>query len=163
MELINITKKYGNKVIFKNFSYAFEDGKITVILGDSGVGKTTLINIMLGFTDYEGEVKNDRKIACVFQNDRLIPNLSVKDNLLLVNNNIDIDNELSKVEMLDAKNLKPNNLSAGMSRRVAIIRAMNYPADILLMDEPLRNLDYYMKYKIMEQIKDYHKKITTQL
>ena len=57
MQLININKKYGEKVIFENFSYEFQKNKITVIVGDSGVGKTTLLNIVLGLTDFDGKVK----------------------------------------------------------------------------------------------------------
>lgn len=157
MELNNITKKYGDNLILDNISYNFGDNEITVILGESGVGKTTLLNIILGVTEFDGEIKNKGKMSCVYQNDRLIPNLSVKDNLLLINKNINVDSELNKFDLLESKNMLPSSLSAGMSRRVAILRAMNYPCDILLMDEPLRNLDYAMKYKIMDEIKSYHK------
>lgn len=158
MVLNNITKKYGDKVIFNQFSYSFQPNKITVILGDSGVGKTTLINIMLGVTEYDGEVKKDGSIACVFQNDRLLPNLSVRNNLLLVNDRLNVEEALTKVDMLNAIDYMPNMLSAGMSRRVSILRAMNYDAKYLIMDEPLRNLDYYNKYKMLDEIKSYHKK-----
>ena len=157
MELINVTKKYSESVIFDNFSYKFEDHKITAILGDSGVGKTTLINMILGLTTYSGDIKFHEKIACVFQNDRLIPSLTVKENLLLVNPKIDIENELKKFNLIDAMNYYPSMLSAGMSRRVAILRALNFDSNMLIMDEPLRNLDYALKFKIMDEIKKYHK------
>lgn len=158
MVLSNITKKYGEKVVFDNLSYSFLPNKITVILGDSGVGKTTLIKIILGLTDYEGRVENTGVLACVFQNDRLLPNLSVRENLLFVNKEINVEEELEKVDMLEAIDYYPNMLSSGMSRRVDIVRALNYKCETLLMDEPLRNLDYYMKYKMIDRIKDYHSK-----
>ena len=88
----------------------------------------------------------------------MIPNLTVKDNLLLVSPNLDVESELKWVDLLDARDKLPCMLSAGMSRRVAILRGLNYKSDILIMDEPFRNLDYHMKYKIMDEIKIRHKK-----
>ena len=157
MRLSNITKKYGDKVVFDKFAYHFKDNKINIIMGESGCGKTTLLNILLGNIDYSGEVEIS-SISMVYDNDRLIPNLTVADNLRLVNNNIDVDEVLTSVDLLDAKDLYPVNLSAGMSRRVAILRALIYDADVLVMDEPFINLDYHNKYKIMDLIKDKYKK-----
>lgn len=157
MRLSNITKKYGDKVVFDKFAYHFKDNKINIIMGESGCGKTTLLNILLGNIDYSGEVEIS-SISMVYDNDRLIPNLTVADNLRLVNNNIDVDEVLASVDLLEAKDLYPVNLSAGMSRRVAILRALIYDADVLVMDEPFINLDYHNKYKIMDLIKDKYKK-----
>lgn len=157
MRLSNITKKYGDKVVFDKFAYHFKDNKINIIMGESGCGKTTLLNILLGNIDYSGEVEIS-SVSMVYDNDRLIPNLTVADNLRLVNNNIDVDEVLASVDLLDAKDLYPVNLSAGMSRRVAILRALIYDADVLVMDEPFINLDYHNKYKIMDLIKDKYKK-----
>lgn len=158
MELINIKKEYDNNIVIDNFSYRFDNNNIYVVLGESGIGKTTLINIMLGLIDYQGEVRGAQNISCVFQNDRLIPNLTVKENLLLVAPNLDVEGELKWVDLLDARDKLPCMLSAGMSRRVAILRGLNYKSDILILDEPFRNLDYHMKYKIMDEIKIRHKK-----
>lgn len=158
MELINIKKDYDSNIVIDNFSYRFDNNNIYVVLGESGIGKTTLINIMLGLIDYQGEVRGAHNISCVFQNDRLIPNLTVKENLLLVAPNLDVEGELKWVDLLDARDKLPCMLSAGMSRRVAILRGLNYKSDILILDEPFRNLDYHMKYKIMDEIKIRHKK-----
>lgn len=156
MRINNITKKYGDKVIFENFAYLFKDNKINVIMGESGCGKTTLLNIIQGNTEYTGEVEI-KTISMVYDNDRLIPNLTVAENLRLINNNVDIDEILSSVGMIDAKDLYPINLSAGMSRRIAILRALIFDADILVMDEPFINLDYHNKYKMMDLIKEKYK------
>ena len=156
MRINNITKKYGDKVIFENFAYLFKDNKINVIMGESGCGKTTLLNIIQGNTEYTGEVEI-KTISMVYDNDRLIPNLTVAENLRLINSNVDIDEILSSVGMIDAKDLYPINLSAGMSRRIAILRALIFDADILVMDEPFINLDYHNKYKMMDLIKEKYK------
>ena len=156
MRVNNITKKYGEKVVFENFAYQFKDNKINVIMGESGCGKTTLLNILQGQTDYTGEVEI-KTISMVYDNDRLIPNLTVAENLRLINSNVDIDEVLSSVGLLDARDLYPINLSAGMSRRIAILRALIFDADILVMDEPFINLDYHNKYKMMDLIKEKYK------
>ena len=158
MKVSNITKKYGERVVLDNFSYDFEDGKITIIMGESGVGKTTLLNIISGLDNEGFQVENKSK-SFVFQNDRLLPNLTVADNLKLICKDIDVAKELVEFELGNVADLYPKELSAGMSRRVAIIRAIHYFAELLLMDEPFRNLDYYLKYKIMDIIKDRQKKM----
>ena len=157
MKVSNITKKYGEKTVLDNFSYDFEDGKITAIMGESGIGKTTLLNIIAGIDNEQFDIENKTK-SFVFQNDRLLPNLTVEDNLKLICKDIDVSSALAEFDLQDADCLYPKELSAGMSRRVAIIRTINYPAELILMDEPFRNLDYYLKYKIMDIIKTKQKK-----
>ncbi len=156
MKVSNITKKYGNKMVIDNFSYDFADGKITVVLGESGVGKTTLMNILSGVDKGEYSVEK-KSVSVVFQNDRLLPNLTVEKNLKLVNPSMNVDKCLEDFDLKGTNQMYPNNLSAGMSRRVAIIRALSYDSEVLIMDEPFRNLDYYVKYKIMDIIKAIHK------
>lgn len=161
IELKNIIKKYGDKTVYDNFSFAFEDGKITALLGESGAGKTTLLNIIAGLTDYDGEVKKEGGVSFVFQTDRLIKNLTVFENLKLILRDINdkvIDDALFSVGLLSAKNLYPKELSAGMARRVAILRAFLYPSEILLMDEPFINLDVSLKFSLMETVKKMQKK-----
>lgn len=161
IELKNVVKKYGDKTVYDNFSFAFEDGKITALLGESGAGKTTLLNIIAGLTDYDGEVKKEGGVSFVFQTDRLIKNLTVFENLKLILRDINdkvIDDALLSVGLLSAKNLYPKELSAGMARRVAILRAFLYPSEILLMDEPFINLDVSLKFSLMETVKKMQKK-----
>lgn len=161
IELKNIIKKYGDKTVYDNFSFAFEDGKITALLGESGAGKTTLLNIIAELTDYDGEVKKEGGVSFVFQTDRLIKNLTVFENLKLILRDMEdkaIDDALLSVGLLSAKNLYPKELSAGMARRVAILRAFLYPSEILLMDEPFINLDVSLKFSLMETVKKMQKK-----
>ena len=151
--LVSVSKNYKDKVIFDNFSLTFEDKKITCILGESGAGKTTLANIILGLTDYSGSVEGiEKPISAVFQEDRLIPSLTVIQNINLVNKTAD-KTVLEEIGLAGTENLYPNRLSAGMARRVAILRGLLYPAKTLIMDEPFINLDIAIKFSIMEKIK----------
>ena len=151
--LKNVTKKYGEKTVFQNFNLEVEDNKITAILGESGSGKTTLLNMLARLTPFDGEISGAERVSMVFQRDRLVPHLTVKENILLINENADVSALLSSVGLSGAENLYPKDLSAGMARRVAIIRAFSFAAPLLLMDEPLVNLDLALKFSIMEQIK----------
>lgn len=154
ISLKNITKKYVEKTVFNNFNLDIEENKITVILGESGSGKTTLLNMLAGITDFDGEISGVYGgVSMVFQRDRLVPHLTVKENILLVNENADVDRLLESVGLNGAENLYPKDLSAGMARRVAILRAFAFTAPLLLMDEPLVNLDLSLKFSLIEQIK----------
>ena len=154
ISLKNITKKYGDKTVFDKFNLNIEENEITVILGESGSGKTTLLNMIADLTDFDGEISGAEKVSMVFQRDRLVPHLTVKENILLVNENADVKNLLDSVGLTGAENLYPKQLSAGMARRVAIIRAFSHPAPVLLMDEPLINLDLSLKFSLLEKIKE---------
>ena len=153
----NVSKSYGEKTVFENYSLSAEDNKITVILGESGSGKTTLLNMIAGLTEYSGEILGADKISMVFQRDRLVPHLTVKENILLVNEKADVSALLDSVGLKGTEDLYPKALSAGMARRVAIIRAFSYPAPVMLMDEPLVNLDLSLKYSLIDKIKELQK------
>lgn len=149
----NVTKKYGEKTVFHNFNLDIEENKITAILGESGSGKTTLLNMMASLTDFDGEILGVDGVSMVFQRDRLVPHLTVKENILLVNEAADVSALLKSVDLNGTENLYPADLSAGMARRVAILRAFSHPAPVLLMDEPLVNLDLSLKYSLIEKIR----------
>lgn len=151
----NLTKKYDNKIVFNNLNLDIEEDKITVILGESGVGKTTLLNVIAGLTDYDGEVRCKIKpISYIFREDRLIPNLTVEENLKLVIPDVDVDAELEKVGLQDESKSYPKTLSAGMSRRVSIARGMAFPSKLILMDEPFINLDLALKFDLISKVKE---------
>lgn len=154
ISLKNITKKYGDKTVFHNFNLDIEENEITVILGESGSGKTTLLNMIARLTDFSGEISGAGQVSMVFQRDRLVPHLTVRENILLINENTDVKRMLESVGLNGAENLYPKELSAGMARRVAIIRAFSHPAPLLLMDEPLVNLDLSLKFSLLEKIKE---------
>ncbi len=154
----NVTKKYGDKTVFLNFNLDINEHEITAVLGESGSGKTTLLNMIAGLTDFYGEITGVFNVSMVFQENRLVPHLTVEENILLVNENADVNNLLESVGLKDAKNLYPKDLSAGMARRVAIVRAFSHPAPLLLMDEPLVNLDLSLKTSLFERIKELKEK-----
>lgn len=159
MKFENITKKYGDKTVFSSFDLEIADGKITALFGGSGVGKTTLLNIVAGLTEYQGTVSDAGRCSYIFQEQRLIPTLTVAKNLDYVLPRVKGDKEirkqkiseiLEKVGLAEYENVYPNALSGGQAQRVAIARAFLYPSQVLLMDEPFRGLDVGTKDKLMK-------------
>lgn len=158
--LKNVSKSFGDRVVLKDFSLELKQGKINCILGPSGCGKTTVLNILAGLTDCEGEVHKPEKVAYIFQNSRLLPNLTVWENVEYVLMDMPVEERtriirdiLLRVELYDRRNDLPSSLSGGMARRVAMARAYAYPADLLLMDEPFSALDLGLK---LRQLKVYN-------
>ena len=149
--LEKIGKKYGELTVFEDFSLSVEEGETLAILGDSGAGKTTLLNLIAGLTDFEGTIRNlPERTGYIFQEDRLVPHFTVLENLKLVATEESATSALRKAGLADFAKEYPARLSAGMKRRVAILRAFLYDAPLLLMDEPFRNLDLTLKYTLMD-------------
>lgn len=164
IDINNLNKSYGNENIFRNFNLEFNDEKVNCIVGQSGCGKSTLLNIIAGLEeidagDISGYLKRD--ISYIFQEDRLIEWLTVKENLELTlkkyfDKNLlekEIEKILSLVGINNIKNKYPNALSGGMRQRVNIARAFGKPSKIILMDEPFKSLDYKLKYTIIDEFK----------
>lgn len=155
IELKNVKKQYDDKVVFENLSISFENKQITAIMGESGCGKTTLLNMLAGLTDFDGTIKKDYdNVSFVFNDNRLIPNLTVEQNLKIVNKNIDLSPFLKFAEIENVRNYYPKQLSSGMAHRVSLLRAFIHPSDLLLMDEPFRNLDVVLKLKLINLFKN---------
>lgn len=154
IELIGITKKYGDKCVYKNFDLSIESGKITAVLGESGSGKTTLLNVMANLTEFSGKVTGvSFPVSFVFQRDRLVKGLTVKQNLELIEKSADITAELNEFGLEGCENKYPKQLSAGMARRVAILRALLFKSETLFMDEPFVNLDIALKHRLIKEVK----------
>ncbi len=155
IKIENFSKTYDEKVVYDNFNLQIEKGKITAILGESGSGKTTLLSAIANVTDFNGDIIGmDCPVSVVFQEDRLINNLTVKENVeFICGKDCSALHYLEKVGLKGAENLYPKSLSAGMKRRVAIVRAMLFKANTLLMDEPFINLDLALKYLLISEIK----------
>lgn len=159
MRINNLTKKYDSKIALDNVSIDIPLNKITCILGMSGSGKTTMLKAIAGLIDYEGEITNINKLSYIFQDDRLVDNITVVDNLRLVSND---DNKIDQLlNMLSIKELKyvlVKKLSGGEKKRVNIIRAFLYDGDVILADEALSFLDDINRYKILDYVIDLWKK-----
>lgn len=162
IEIKALYKSFGDKLVLNNINALFLDKKINCIMGDSGCGKTTLINILMGITKADsGSLLglNQKVISAIFQEDRLCENLSLIKNIRLVcHKNIsdqEIKNHIIAVGLGDYLYEPVYTLSGGMKRRVSIVRAIIYNSDIVIMDEPLKGLDEATKSIIIEYIKEY--------
>ena len=154
-KLENINLSYKNLIIFKNFNIEFHLNKINVILGSSGCGKTSLLNIISSNID-----KNDK--AFVYQEPRLLNYFNSYKNIEYVlkdkiKNKNEIDERIkSALDMVGLKNniySKPDELSGGMKQRLSLARALAYDSNFILMDEPLQGQDIKKKKELIDIIK----------
>lgn len=164
MVVKKLCKRYrtesGEKIVFDNFSAEFKEGKVTAVMGSSGIGKTTLLNCIAKLTDYDGEIAGVGSSAYVFQEDRLIPDKTVYDNIDFVMQTEDADerkkrikNALSVTELLSEACRYPSELSGGQRKRVSLARAFASGRDLMLLDEPLSSLDIGLKFRIFDVMK----------
>ena len=178
IELVNVTKTFGSVVAVDNVSMLIESGRLVSLLGPSGCGKTTILNLISGIfpvtsgrilfdgEDVTGLSPEKRGIGLVFQNYALYPHMTVMDNIsfpLLVKKmpkNERLETARQYAEMVHVKELldrKPGQLSGGQQQRVAIARALSKKPGILLLDEPLSNLDAQLRIEMREEIRKVQK------
>jgi len=157
----NFSCSYEQKTIFQNFDVTFEQGKINVVLGGSGVGKTTLLNAMASLKSYEGSIEGcEGGVSYIFQKDRLIPSISVYKNLDLVLKAVvkdkherkeTIESTAEALEISDVLKSLPSEISGGQAQRASMARAFLYPSDVLLLDEPFKALDTSLKARLINK------------
>ena len=177
-------KRYGDFTALNGVSLDIREGEFFTLLGPSGCGKTTLLRMIAGFNSIEGgdfyfgdKRINDvpahkRDIGMVFQNYAIFPHLSVRDNVAygLKARKVPareikprVDEALELVQISHLADRKPNELSGGQQQRVAIARALVKMPRVLLLDEPLSNLDARLRLQTREEIRRIQRetKITT--
>lgn len=168
IEINNLCKSFSNKFVFNKFNLQLTSEKINCIVGESGGGKSTLLNILSGLIDADsGEIigLEDGDVSYIFQEDRLVNWLTVKENMELFIYDYyekeEVESKLKEIFKLlhieDIENKYPEKLSGGMKQRVNIARALLKPSKIILMDEPFKSLDYKTKYSIMVELKEIFK------
>lgn len=178
--LQHISHRYGDACIIHDLNLTIKNGEFFTLLGPSGCGKTTLLRILAGLIyPTEGDVligdKNityiateKRNMGIVFQNYALFPNMTVRDNILygLKIRNISRERQLERynhyinlVGLKEYENRRIQELSGGQQQRVAIARALIIEPHMLLLDEPMSNLDISIRSKMREEIRNIHKAV----
>ena len=168
-------KKYGDNIIIPDLSLEIHDGEFFTLLGPSGCGKTTLLRMVAGFNSIEGgEIRfkdkvinnvapSKRNIGMVFQNYAIFPHLTVFKNVAfgLQERKVDkqeitrrVDAILKTVHIENLRDRLPQNMSGGQQQRVALARAIVVEPDVLLMDEPLSNLDAKLRVDMRNVIRE---------
>ena len=175
IKIRDAVKRYGDNTIITDLSLDIKEGEFFTLLGPSGCGKTTLLRMIAGFNSIEGgdfwfndKRINDidpakRNIGMVFQNYAIFPHLTVKDNVAFGLKNRKMPKDKIEVETKKFMELMhideyaermPDRLSGGQQQRVALARALVIQPDVLLMDEPLSNLDAKLRVEMRTVIKE---------
>ncbi|NAY89120.1 MAG: ATP-binding cassette domain-containing protein [Desulfurococcales archaeon] len=178
--LENVNKRYGKVHAVKNVNIKVEDGKIMSLLGPSGCGKTTTLRIIAGLTSPdEGRIilggkditnlpPEKRNMGMVFQNYAVWPHMNVYENVAFPLrgrrlSDIEIDKRVKEalelVKMYELRDRYPHQLSGGQQQRVALARAIAVYPEVILLDEPLSNLDARLREEMRVEIRELQKKL----
>lgn len=145
IEIKSLTKRYGEKTVFEDLSFSVPEHSTAVFTGRSGIGKTTLLRCIAGLEHPDGgEIRGitGKRLSCVFQENRLIPQISALDNLLCFYSDRSRATELLEgADLLSDADTRVKDFSGGMKRRLSVVRALLYGGDIYFFDEPFRELD----------------------
>src|SRR6186997_1353845 len=182
IELIDVTKRYGDAVALDGVSLQIESGEFFCLLGPSGCGKTTTLNLIGGFIPLtsgelriEGRVVNDlaphqRNVNTVFQNYALFPHMTVAENVAfgLRMEGLDkreiasrVDEYLELVGLGTYHDRYPTQMSGGQAQRVALARALAKRPAVLLLDEPLGALDLKLRKQMQVELARIHRQVGT--
>ena len=159
LKLLDIAHSYGENTVLNSVSLTLEPGQRIALFGPSGCGKTTLLRIALMLQKpTEGQVSNTfQKTGVVFQEPRLLPCRTAAENVNLVlgdkEKTLPLAREcLSQMELQDAWDKYPRELSGGMQQRVALARATAPEPELLVLDEPFKGLDEALKLRILQKL-----------
>lgn len=152
LKIMNLNKSFDGKILLQDFSYSFDDTGIYAVIGESGAGKTTLLRMIAGLDeDYSGQIIGGGvgRVSVAFQEYRLFPQLTALENVLFSVFDRKSEAELDLAQKMlsrlgfskDDMQLLPNELSGGMKQRVSLARAFLLSSEILLLDEPTKELD----------------------
>lgn len=160
IKLDKISKIYGDRVILQNLDLTLDTGECTVILGKSGCGKTTLLRLVAGLekpTSGTLERPKDLKLGMMFQEARLFPWLTCRQNIALgLPKGADpgeIDHWLQLVQLTEAADQYPHQLSGGMQQRASLARTLAMHSQLILMDEPFAALDYFTRAQLQQELR----------
>ena len=165
IKLVQITKKYGKVDVLKGFTETFTDGEFITLLGPSVCGKTTMLRLIAGF---ERPTSGEIGLGMVFQSYAVWPHMNVFKNVAyplklrkLPKEEIreKVEHVLEIVNMQDLAERMPDELSGGQQQRVALARALVAEPGVLLLDEPLSNLDAKLRESMRREIKDLQKRL----
>ncbi|HPB41924.1 MAG: ABC transporter ATP-binding protein [Spirochaetales bacterium] len=160
MRFSNVSKAYGDHVVFDRFSFALDPKTIMSVVGPSGGGKTTLLRLAAGLVEPDGGTveKDEGKVSFLFQEPRLLPHVNVWANVEITLRAFYEQEERTRIalhylelaEMKESLHLYPHELSGGMRQRVAIARAFAHPAELMLLDEPFQSLDIRLRMHLIK-------------
>lgn len=161
VKLESVSKSYGNKVLFKDLNFSFQENAIHCFLGPSGCGKTTLLKVIMGLEPVsQGRVLTDNQSAgVVFQSAQLLGWRNVAENIFLPLELKGLPRPslkplLSTLKLENTEELFPHQLSGGMQMRVSLARALITQPTTLFLDEPLSALDESTRHQLQQEIRN---------
>lgn len=177
IQISNLSKAFGDHVLFDNFSLTIDSGEFVILSGASGSGKTTLLNIIGALEKFDGgsvmidgiDINNPKthrlyfsdKVGFLFQNFVLIEDKTVRQNLAMIRKSnasgVSIEDALSRVGLADKIDSKVYTLSGGEQQRVALARLMIKKCDLILADEPTGSLDKKNAERVLRILSDLNK------
>ena len=155
LKLLNLSRSFGEKEVLRGLTFNFPEKGVFALMGPSGAGKTTLLRLLAGLDQpNDGKIlSTHEQVAVAFQEPRLLPWLTCRDNLTLVlgdqeNATQTAEKWLELMELNDVADEFPAALSGGMQQRLSLSRALCYGGDLFLFDEPFSALDQSLKERI---------------